>query len=278
MSSIRQSEDRKNLSPQSKYFQSDRPNDQDKAHGIQRKMEAFMFNAEVHSPYLFAPTTLDAGETLFGHEKKAQGKLTLDKETYPKWLVGKTEASVTGFITDLKPSKTPGSYDVFLTVPATTQPGDYKGQIIISGKKTKDETFQYPFHAIVGSVWNVEPKFLNVGDLNLDKLKNWKFETQIRNVYGKKFKVIKVDGIPKWLSFDQDKNKAGDFVLHWKINADELKKSFKTPFTPLIQLTTDSKEEPTIDIVLNAFWPAPTATPTPRVTATSTPQKQQNKS
>jgi len=250
---------------------------QDKVHGIQRKMETFMFNAEVHSPYLFIPTTLDASETLFGHEKKTQGELALDKETYPQWQAGKAGSSLGGFETDIKPSKTPGIYDVFLTVPATTQPGDYKGQIVISGKKAKDTSFQYPFHAIVGSLWNVEPKFLNIDDLDPEKLKNWKFETQIRNVYGKNFKVLKVDGAPQWLSFDQDKNKAGDFVLRWKINEDELKKSFKKPFGSLIQITTDSKEEPTINIVLNAFWPAPTATPTPKVTATPSPQTQTKK-
>lgn len=224
---------------------------QDKNKGIRRNMEKFIFTAELHSPYSLDPPILEGGYGLVGHERESHGTLKLDTKTYPQWQPDSAGTSIGGFQAQVKSLATSGVFDVLLSMASTIGIGSYEGSINITGKGNKAEAFQYPFRATVGSLWNITPGSLELGELDPTKLKNWKSSTQVRESYGKPFKIETVEGLPDWLKYHMDKSPVGDILIKWEIDKGKLEKAKNGLLSLELVVKTDRKDEPEFKIAIH---------------------------
>lgn len=247
---------------------------QDKRSGIQKTMMQFSFAADLHSPFVLDPTDLDGGVVFTGHTKEIHGKLKLDPKVYRGWALGAATSSVPGLNAQVKALPTPGSYDVLVSVPTGLNTGTYQGQVTILGVSSSPASFIYPFHLNVASLWNLSPSYLDLGVLTPQLFRDWKRKIQIREIYRKSFKILKIEGNPDWLNTHQEKNSLGDMILVLEVDGGKLEKA-REKRAALGELTiqTDFKDEPAIKIPLKGTWDIPTVTPTPVISTTPYPTR-----
>jgi hypothetical protein len=169
-----------------------------------------------------------------------------------------------------------------MAVTGVWQPGRYQGKAILAGTGKKGENkFEYPYDINIMSAWLAEPRTLDIGALDPDKLGNWKGHTQVRQIQSKPFKIQKFEGMPGWLKCSSQKTLYGDVLIQWEIDKGKLrdKKEREKAVPEQIEIQTDFEPEPVIHLPLIAAWPQGNdkaqATPTPAhpaPTATAKPQ------
>ncbi|HEY5039792.1 MAG TPA: hypothetical protein VIJ93_12040 [bacterium] len=216
----------------------------------------FQVRAQINPFYSFSPEKLLVsyinGQKIVG----VDGQLELDDKTYPDWRLVKAETDSNTFTAHVSPQATPSTYSVHLEIPSGLLPGIYSGKILIKGSGKTATEFQYPFQVTVNSIWDVEPRNLQIGALDSPKAKTWKGITMVRQIEGKPFKIQKIEGAPSWLNFDIKNNSTGNCLIHWELDPGKLQdlKAMEKPLPKAIILVTDFPLEKSISVPLNVSF------------------------
>ncbi len=218
------------------------------------EQEEFQAKAFIDPFYVLIPEKMQISYMNGEKVGNIKGKFTVDKAVFPHWKLVKADTDSNSLDAQVKPTKDTYDFSVDLSIKKSLLPGVYNGVVTIEGMAEKATTLEYPYQIIVGSIWNIEPHTLNVGELNPQKLENWKILMQVRQVYGKPFEIEKIDQVPAWLNYKTEKTSWG-YLIHWDLDLEKLKDKdeMKKSINPMI-LCTNYTDEKNAEVPLNAFW------------------------
>lgn len=218
--------------------------------GVER---SFQIKAQVKPYQTLEPPTLMAAFMNGQKPTGVEGRLELDEKACAGWKLVKAEADSNSFAAHVEALPTPLTFSVRLGVPEGLSPGTYAGKVLILGSGKLAGRVEYPYQVVINSLFDVEPRELQLSPLNPQKIKTWKALTQVKRIDGKPFKILKIEDLPAWLKYDVQKApNEGGYMVHWSMDLGKLPGSEKErkSLPTFLTMDTDASMERSVHIEL----------------------------